>query len=63
LEEEIPPDDDVYEDVEIGGSGADDDDPSEVYATVSSEYKAKKRYTSRSLLYLAMLLIKSIDLK
>ena len=42
---EVPPyDDDIYEDVEVGGSGADDDDTSDVYAAVSTEYKAKKRY-------------------
>ena len=33
---EVPPyDDDIYEDVEVGGSGADDDDFSDVYAAVS----------------------------
>ena len=39
-----PYDDDIYEDVEVGESGSDDDDTSDVYATVSTEYKAKKRY-------------------
>ena len=47
VEEEVPPyDDDVYEDVEVGGSGEDDgDEPSQVYASVSADHKAKKRYT------------------
>ena len=31
----------------MGGSGA-DDEPSEVYASVSVEHKAKKRYTTQS---------------
>ena len=42
--EEAPPYDDVYEDVEMGGSTGADDEPDEVYATVSVEHKAQKRY-------------------
>ena len=41
---EAPPYDDVYEDVEMGGSTGADDEPDEVYATVSVEHKAQKRY-------------------
>ena len=41
IEAEVPPYDDVYEDVEMGGE--DDDEPSQIYASVSTEHKAKKR--------------------
>ena len=41
--EEAPPYNDVYEDVEMGGSTGADDEPDEVYATVSVEHKAQKR--------------------
>ena len=54
--EEVPPyDNDVYEDVEMGGSGEDDDDePSQVYASVSAEHVAKKRYRQHTRLLLAL---------
>ena len=47
-EEDVPPYDDVYEDVEMGGGSGDDDDdePSQVYATVSAQHKTKKRWAS-----------------
>lgn len=39
------PDDDVYEDVEMGGASGSDDESNQVYASVSADHKAKKRLT------------------
>ena len=46
-EAELPPYDGIYEDVHIGRSMEDSDDD-QVYASISADYKAKKRCLSNN---------------
>ena len=48
-EAEIKPNDDVHKDIEVGGSGNNDaDEPSQFYASISAEHKAKKRLVANN---------------